>query len=195
VSLEIKPRRLHGGPWTDAYALHIHMLSSTFNDYDEQGRARFDSVRSPVGELLYALKYRNDQTAIVPLVQAAEEFINDIWRISVDSIVPVPPSKMRAFQPVEILAKTLADHLKVPVCNGCLRKVKQTPQLKDITDYNKRRDALSDAFSVDPELTTGKRLLLFDDLYGPGATVAHIAQILKDTGLARDVYLLTLTTK
>jgi competence protein ComFC len=147
VSHEIKPRRLHGGSWTDAYALHVHMLSSTFVDYDEQGRARFDSVRSPVGELLYALKYRNDQTAIAPLVRAAEEFINDIWRISVDAIVPVPPSKIRAFQPVQILAKALANRLKIPLCDGCLRKVKETPQLKDITDYNKRRDALSDAFA------------------------------------------------
>jgi competence protein ComFC len=128
-------------------------------------------------------------------VRAAEEFINDIWRISVDAIVPVPPSKIRAFQPVQILAKALANRLKIPLCDGCLRKVKETPQLKDITDYNKRRDALSDAFAVAPELTTGRRLLLFDDLYGSGATVSHIAQILKGTGFARDVYLLTLTTK
>ena len=155
---------LRGGPWTDGYALHVHMLSSTFVDYDEQGRARFDSVRSPVAELLYALKYRNDQTAIAPLLQAAEEFMNDIWRISVDAIVPLPPSKIRAFHTVQILAKTLADRPKILLCAGCLRKVKQTPQLKDINDYNKRRDALLTAFSVAPELTTGKRLLLFDDL-------------------------------
>jgi len=37
--------------------------------------------------------------------------------------------------------------------------------------------------------------LLFDDIYGSGATVGHIAEVLKRDGRAKAVYLLTLTTK
>jgi predicted amidophosphoribosyltransferase len=67
--------------------------------------------------------------------------------------------------------------------------------LKDISDYDKRKVALTGAFSVAPKLTSGKDLLLFDDLYGSGATVSHIVVGLKNAGRANAVYLLTLTTK
>jgi len=67
--------------------------------------------------------------------------------------------------------------------------------LKDITDYDKRAEALKEAFTVATELTTGKNLLLFDDLHGSGATVGHIVEVLKNPGRAKAVYLLTLTTK
>jgi predicted amidophosphoribosyltransferase len=52
---------------------------------------------------------------------------------------------------------------------------------------------LKDAFAVDRQLTEGKRLLLFDDLYRSGATVTAISHSLKSDGLAGAVFLLTLT--
>ena len=65
VSVEIKPRTLRG-PWNVGFALHIHTVSSTFLGQDSYGHNRFDTTRSPIGELLYQLKYKNDQTAIEP---------------------------------------------------------------------------------------------------------------------------------
>jgi predicted amidophosphoribosyltransferase len=41
--------------------------------------------------------------------------------------------------------------------------------------------------------TSGKNLLLFDDLYRSGATVSAITELLKSQGKAKAVYLLTLT--
>jgi len=93
-----------------------------------------------------------------------------------------------------LVATALSERLGVPLCTECLAKVKTTPQLKDLVDYDKRTEALAGAFSVSEEHTKGKRLLLFDDLYGSGATVSAIAEALKAGG-ARAVYLLTLTTK
>ena len=194
MGIEIKPRRLQGGPWTEGYALHIHMLSSTFIGYDQNGHPRFDSVRSPVGELLYRLKYQYDQTAVDQLAEAAEGFLKT-WRPPIDAIVPVPPSLTRRNQPVIAVATALAERMQIPLWASCLTKVKQTPQLKDIVEYDKRTEALKDAFSVAPEQTTGKNLLLFDDLFGSGATVSHIVEVLKKQGAANAVYLLTLTTK
>jgi predicted amidophosphoribosyltransferase len=49
-------------------------------------------------------------------------------------------------------------------------KVRKTPQLKDLTRYCERVEALEGAFKVWPERTRGKNLLLFDDVYGSGAT-------------------------
>jgi len=54
---------------------------------------------------------------------------------------------------------------------------------------------LKDAFAVASEKTKGKNLLLFDDLFGSGATVRAIVEFLKREGQAKTVYVLTLTTK
>jgi competence protein ComFC len=192
LSVEIQPKRLKG-PWADGYALHVHMLSSTFVGYNGP-YPRFDSVRSPVGELLYQLKYRNDQTAVDQLAEAAEGFLKT-WKPPLDAIVPVPPSIARTRQPVIAVATALAKRMKIPLCASCVSKVKQTPQLKDVFEYDKRAEALKDAFSVAEKETTGKNLLLFDDLFGSGATVSHIVEVLKNPGAAKAVFLLTLTTK
>jgi competence protein ComFC len=50
------PRKIIG-KWRDGVALDLHTLSSEFIGYDEFGHARFDTVRSPIGELLYKLKW------------------------------------------------------------------------------------------------------------------------------------------
>jgi predicted amidophosphoribosyltransferase len=106
----------------------------------------------------------------------------------------VPPSNTRRkHQPVIAVAEALSTTLRVPICEGCVTKVKSTAQLKDVFDYAQRTEILKDAFAVDTEKTEGKRLLLIDDLYRSGATVSAIAQLLTGQGAARAVYLLTLT--
>lgn len=194
MTVEINPRRLRG-PWDDGYALDVHTRSSTFLGYDQYGHPRFDTMRSPIGELLYQLKYRHDQAAVAPMVDAIEGFVGKLWKPPIDAIVPVPPSVARKDQPVILVAAALADRLKIPLCTACIAKVKQTPQLKDIVEYDKRTEALKDAFTVASDQTKGKNLLLFDDLHGSGATVRAIVGLLKREGQAKAVYLLTLTTK
>jgi len=194
VSIEIKPKRLLGGSWTEGYALHVHMLSSAFIGYDGAGHPRFDSTRSPVGELLFRLKYRDDKTAIDDLADAAARFLAS-WAPPVDGIVAVPPSLQRAHQPVLAVALAISKRTGILLLESCLTKTKATPQLKDIVEYDKRKEALDKAFSVDAQQTRGKKLLLFDDLFGSGATVSYIAAELTNKGGASAVYLLTLTTK
>jgi predicted amidophosphoribosyltransferase len=64
-----------------------------------------------------------------------------------------------------------------------------------MSEYDKRTEALKDAFVASPEHAADKSLLLFDDLYGSGATVGHIVETLRNQGRAKAVFLLTLTTK
>lgn len=198
--VETNPRTLRG-PWASGFSLDWHTLSSIPIGHDQFGHMRFDTKRPPVGELLYQLKYGRTQTAAQKqeiaeqLADTAAHFVQHVWRLKIDAIVPVPPSNIRPIQPVDVVAQALGARVGVSVCKDCLAKVKQTPQLKDITDYDKRAEALKDAFTVVPELTAGKNLLLFDDLHGSGATVGHIVEVLKSQGQAQAVYLLTLTTK
>jgi predicted amidophosphoribosyltransferase len=164
--------------------------------YNQSGHMRFDTKRPPVGQLLFEIKYRtaDQQAKADDLADTAADFVTRVWKLTPDLIVPVPPSNLRSVQPVTLVVNGISARLGVPVCNDCLQKVKQTPQLKDITDYDKRREVLKDAFQANPEACKGKSLLLFDDLHGSGATTGHIVEVLKAGG-ARAVYLLTLTTK
>jgi competence protein ComFC len=194
LGVEIHPKRLRG-PWNEGYALDVHVLESTFIGDNEYGHPMFDTKRSPVGQLLYQLKYRHDETAVGPLIDTIQSFLGTTWRPPVDAIVPVPPSLARKNQPVMMLARALADALRIPLCTTCISKVKQTPQLKDIFDYDKRTQALKGAFGVAEEHTSGKDLLLFDDVHGSGATVRAIVELLRNEGKAKAVHLLTLTTR
>src|SRR5580700_7425171 len=112
LSIEISPRHLKGGPWTDGYALDIHTLGSTFLGNNSAGYPMFDTKRSAAGELLYRLKYRSDQTAVDPLAEAAATFVQKTWHVAIDAIVPAPPSNVRKIQPVDVVAKALAARLK-----------------------------------------------------------------------------------
>lgn len=194
VAIEINPRHLYG-PWDDGYALDVHTRSSTFLGYDSLGHARFDTVRSPVGELLYRLKYGRDRAAVGPLVDAIRSFLGKMWKPPIEAIVPVPPSVTRKGQPVMLIGTVLSERIGVRLCTTCITKVKRTPQLKDLVEYDKRVAALKDAFALRPAHTKGRSLLLFDDLHGSGATVRAIVKLLKTEGQAKAVYLLTLTTK
>jgi competence protein ComFC len=114
-------------------------------------------------------------------------------RPSIDLIVPVPTTKQRKYPPVLLVAAALSERLGVPLCADCIVKVKQTAQLKDLVEYDKRMAALEGAFTVDPGRTEGKDILLFDDLYRSGATVCAITNLLKKDGRAKAVRLLALT--
>jgi len=194
MSIETKPQNLRG-PWTSGFAPHVHTLSSTYLGDDPWGHPRYSTTRSPVGELLYQLKYRGDKKAIAQLAETAASFCKHTWKLKIDVIVPVPPSQSRRVQPVLEIARALAELLQVKLCIDGLRKVKRTPQLKDLTDYDEREEALREAFAISPDEIKGKRLLLFDDLYGSGATARTIAQALTKEGGAKTVHLLTLTKK
>ena len=160
----------------------------------QYGHPRFSTTRSPVGELLYQLKYRQDKKAAERLAEAAAGFCKETWRLKIDGIIPAPSTQPRRVQPVQAVAEALVGFLGVPICLG-LKKIKKTPQLKDLTDYHERMEALRDAFEIEVSETKGKSILLFDDVYGSGATVRTITEILMKQGSAKAVHLLTLTKK
>lgn len=113
MSIEINPRTLRG-PWASGFALDWQTLSSTPIGHDQFGHMRFDTKRPPVGQLLYELKYGRTQTAAQKqeianqLADTSASFVQNTWRLAVDAVVPVPPSNVRAIQPVMVVAEALA---------------------------------------------------------------------------------------
>jgi len=72
--IEIHPKEIKGA-WDDGYVLDVHTISSTMIGYNEFGHAEFDTVRSPLGELVFRLKYREDRSAIPWIVEAIVGFM------------------------------------------------------------------------------------------------------------------------
>ena len=193
--VNINPQKLTGN-WTKGFVLDIHTLSSTFVGYDEFGHEVFDTKRSELGELLYRLKYGADQSVLNDILDTVVDYLTNSWRIvqSLDLIVPVPPSDTnRRSQPVLEVASGIGSRTGIPVLEDALVKVKQTLQLKNIYDYQKRAELLRDAFISRRSLVQGKTVLLLDDLYRSGATLNAVSQVLRDEGHVAAIYVLALT--
>lgn len=188
----ISPKKLTGN-WVAGYALDVHTISSTLLGYDEYGHEQFDTKRSEMGELLYRLKYRLDESTVRVITETVVEFIRE-QKWAIDLVVPVPPSNVsRPFQPVAVLSKAIANGLGVECCLDCVVKVKDTPELKRVFDLDKRRVLLEDAYTVASQKLSGKKVLVFDDLYRSGATLSSVSKALTEKGRVHSIYALTLT--
>jgi predicted amidophosphoribosyltransferase len=165
--------------------LDLHTSSSMYLGDDEFGHPQFETVRTEIGELLFKLKYRNDEGAVTDLADAAEGFIRS-WRTDFSVIVPVPPTRTyRVLQPVLRLASEIGLRLAVPVAADAVRKLKAFSELKNVYDAEERRKLLEGAFEVNPKHVSGERVLLFDDLYRSGATMNAIAERITAAGASQ----------
>lgn len=187
---EFQGKKIEGN-WDMGYALDLQLISSEFIGYDEFGHAQFDNKRTVLGELLYKLKYNSDKSVL-----------DDILRIilsfgkfkTIDVIIPVPPSNTsRTFQPVVEIANRLGNSLGIQVLPNAVRKIKNTPPLKDVPTFQEKCNMLQDAFDIGDFSIKGKTILLFDDIYQSGATLTAITHILYAKGGVSKVKVLTLT--
>jgi competence protein ComFC len=193
--VNINPQKLTGA-WDEGFVLDVHTLSSALMGYNEYGHEVFDTQRSALGDLLYRLKYEADKSVVDDILDTVVEFLLNRWKVvqSLDLIVPMPPSNIsRRSQPVLELARGLSSRTGVPVSEDALVKVKETPQLKNVYDYEERARLLSGAFEARSSLMQGKTVLLLDDLYRSGATLNAASQALRQKGKAKTIYVLVLT--
>lgn len=57
------------GNWSKGIAFDLHTTTSTYLGINEYGYDRFQSTRSEIGELVYQLKYKQDQAAIPKIIE------------------------------------------------------------------------------------------------------------------------------
>lgn len=178
------------GNWTKGLAFDLHTVASVYLGPDEFGHDRFDNTRSEIGELVYQLKYKNDQSAVARII----ELLSAIKGIeNFDAIIPVPSSKARAVQPVDAIAKALGEQRGVPVLEGYLIK-EGNAELKGIHDPEERLKALESTIKISGKQDiSGQRVLLLDDLYRSGATLNACCNVLKEQGGVGDISVLTMT--
>ncbi len=179
------------GNWNVGYALDLHVESSEFLGYDEFGHPQYDTKRTQLGELVYRLKYCQDRTVLRDIIS---KVCSSFTFKSIDAIIPVPPSNTsRTFQPVAEIAKGLGDALGIRVLENVVFKIRNTPELKNLSTFEEKYGILKDAFEIKNALSLkSKTILLLDDLYRSGATLTAITEQLRKCG-ALKVKVLTLT--
>lgn len=179
------------GPWDKGLAFDVHTLSSTYLGPDERGHDQFDNVRSEMGELVYQLKYKRDRSVLAGIVELLEK-VKGIENF--DAIIPIPPTnKGRAFQPVTEIANALGEQRGVPVFADVLTKKPGERELKNVDDPEERAKLLEESLAIDNAAKiAGKKVLVVDDLYRSGATLAAGTKRLKSAGAAY-VGVLTMT--
>ncbi len=144
-----------------------------------------------MGELVYQLKYRGDQSAVPKIINLLAS-LSGIDTL--DAIIPVPSSKARAVQPVDAIALALGAQCGVTVHVGYLNK-ERGAELKNIDDPVERDNALRSGIKIaGKETITGKRVLLLDDLYRSGATLEACCNVLCTQANVREIWVLTMTT-
>lgn len=182
------------GAWQRGWTLDVHTTSSVLIGYDHNGREQFDTTRSELGELVYQLKYKNELSAANQIAKAMAAFFSDKPAVvsRIDLVVPMPASTTRKVQPVNEIASKLANELHKKFSNDAIRKKKETPTLKNITDLEERREALDEAFKGDTTQLNNKGVLLVDDLYRSGAT-ANAVTLALIAASASPVYFLAAT--
>ena len=191
--VKVNPTSIRGN-WDDGYVLDIHTISSEFSGYDEYDHPQFDTKYSPLGDLLLQLKYRGNVEGVGDIVDTAVSFIKYKWKIHIDLILPIPPSKTdRKIQPVEIIADGIAKNLKIKLSKDVLIKTKDTGELKNIDVPQERTKILENAFKIAGTIVENKNILLLDDLYRSGSTLKTITGLLKKHGKPNKVYVLALT--
>lgn len=112
----------------------------------------------------------------------------------IDVIIPVPLHRKRlrerGFNQAELLARVVSKYYERPVVSA-LERVKDTRAQFDLPREDRFKN-ITGAFKVsDSKSVYNKRILLLDDIYTTGSTIAECSKALRTAG-ARRIEILTL---
>jgi len=145
-------------------------------------------------EAVQALKYQNTPVLAKTLGERLTACLQrQDWTI--DIIIPVPLHttrlKERGYNQSELLAQNVALNMGIPCRPEALQRIRQTQSQVTMTAAE-RVTNMQDAFSANCSLSTGKQVLLIDDVYTTGSTMSACATALLTCGV-QAVYGLTVT--
>lgn len=114
--------------------------------------------------------------------------------IRIDALIPVPLHKdkqrLRGYNQAEAFARALSVHLKTPVINDLVARVRDTSPQKNMK-YHERRNNLKNAFIMSRNDVKYKSVALVDDIFTTGSTADEIAALLQKNGIP-EVYVFTI---
>ncbi|MBT6346962.1 MAG: ComF family protein [Nitrospina sp.] len=167
-----------------------------------QNPFQFDQARSlgfydtVLRSTIHAFKYRKQVGVLSEIDILLENFFAENREYSQGfTVAPIPlhfnKMKERGFDQAFLIARQVAQVLKLPLAGGLLRRVKATLPQATMTRTERARN-IKGAFEVSrPDWVRGKNILLVDDVFTTGATVNEATKVLKKHG-AEKVYVFTL---
>lgn len=137
------------------------------------------TVRTPIGELEYLAKYKQDTKAIEELISICSAFIQNTTNYKAAKLIaPIPPREGKAFDLPTILCSGIANKLRLEfITIGHWSKEKC--QLKQLSVEQKWGALEGSQLEVNPKLQGKGPLILLDDLYQSGCTINFVANMLQ----------------
>ncbi len=136
-------------------------------------------------------KYRFDYGKLADIIELAKPFIES-WEAmaTIGSVLAVPPSKARSYQPAEEIAKEIAVLIRTPYAENVLQKVSST-ESKGLASVDKEH--IRGSIVKTAAAKRQHNMLLVDDVYKSGATMRECVAVLrKDSNIGR-IFVLTMT--
>ena len=183
--MRISPREIKGN-WDFGCALDIHTISSEYIGDNQYGFPQYKTVRSDLGELLYQIKYKEDYSKIQVIRSLIEEFVYDRFKNKVDWVLPVPPTKRRRIQHVEIIAGDISEILQCHFNNTVL----ENNSTEEAKNNSERREIVQVR-----KASSRRNILLVDDITNTGSTARACVSVLRSDPNINKVYFLTLTIR
>jgi ComF family protein len=168
-----------------------------------QGKREFDSARSigryedSLRELILSFKLKGALSSgrdCVILVRQSARLLVENKQLDGALHVPLNRRKLlnREFDQAAVLAQAVAEELEFPFWDKVLVRSAHTRGQAEVKNHTERRKNVRGAFRVEEaDLLSGKSVLLVDDVFTSGATVAECARTMKKGGAAA-VHVLTL---
>lgn len=143
--------------------------------------------QEPISTAIHAFKYDGQVRLAEPLGALLLSRISEIgWPVDAVCAVPLHPSRQRerGYNQAELLAAVVARTTGWRLESSGLRRVRETASQVHL-DARQRRDNVDGAFAAEPDLVSGQRVLLVDDVLTTGATLSACACALCQAGAAR----------
>lgn len=185
--------KLYSDKWIEGYAFSVHTQYSIYVGENESGFPQFDTKRTPMGELVYQLKYKQNLSVvpkIITLLKSDSKFVEFIKK---DFVILVPATnKSRKFQPVEVVADAISNEFGIKLVKNMIEAENHT-EIKQV-EKAKKIDILKSSYSYQehPEIKKDANLIIFDDIYDSGSTMNVVADLLTQNGY-KNLYAFALT--
>lgn len=160
------------------------------------GARSFGYYRGELGRLIQGLKFHKRRTLAEILGPFLVVAFDETWRRDTfDMVVPIPlhPERRRSrgYNQAELLARSLAHRIGIPVDNRVLIRNRSTLPQVGLTDVQRLANVRNAFRCIDSRRISGRRILLIDDVMTTGATAASASSAFMKNGALR-VSVLTL---
>lgn len=124
--------------------------------------------------------------------EMGRRYRNEISRMSVDGIIPVPIHKKRyikrGYNQAAVIAEAIGKEVGIRVYDNYLMRNKNTLAQKGLSDEERKKN-VEKAFIIANDVVKLRKVLIIDDIYTTGATIDECARVLKAAGCQAVYYL------